>query len=81
MKLGDLIANDYTMPDNPYHVLMVINTSGDMISCVDGSGRVLQFRKRDQKKDNFLRVVGHITFPEWDIARDLEIKSKQNAAN
>jgi hypothetical protein len=71
VKFGDLVANDYTGSDNPYHVLMVVTVTNDFIDCVSDDGRIHRFVKKmhDMK---FIRSVGSVDLSAWKIAKNTE---------
>jgi len=71
VKFGDLVANDYTGTDNPYHVLMVVTVTNDFIDCISDDGRIHRFVKKmhDMK---FVRAVGSVDLSAWKIAKNTE---------
>jgi hypothetical protein len=68
MEFGDLILNTCAGKINPGRISIFIKTDGTFIHTITRKGSRLRFHISEQKKDNFLKVIGHISFEAWDKA-------------
>lgn len=71
MKIGDIVKNNYTTLDNPYHFLIFIGWSGGKSKCICYDGRIATFSRPRKDEAVFLEVVGHVDFKDILLGHEL----------
>jgi len=71
MDIGDIVKNNYTTLDNPYHFLIFIGWTGNNRKCLCYDGRVVNFSKPRKGEKEFLEVIDHFELQDLLLGHEL----------